>query len=150
MDFPPEKSRTGRARSLPSSRPFTLAVVLSAVHYLAIITTVTAFLLFFREQSQLAVKLIVGGIVTSVFTWLIAFFKRREAHCPLCKGTPLINSGARAHARASRLYPFNHGVSASFSIIATQTFRCMYCGCDFDLLKTPSHLREKYYTDTVE
>ncbi|RYD22949.1 MAG: hypothetical protein EOP88_06100 [Verrucomicrobiaceae bacterium] len=129
---------------MPSSRPFTVAVVWSALHYLGVITTITAFALFFREQSQLAVKVILGALAFSVVTWLVAFFKRRTAFCPLCKGTPLINSGARAHSRARRIYPFNHGVSATFSILATQTFCCMYCGSDFDLLKTPSHLRDKH------
>jgi hypothetical protein len=143
-DLPPAKGRGLRARSLPSSRPFTVAVVWSALHYLGVITTITAFALFFREQSQLAVKVILGALAFSVATWLIAFFKRRSAFCPLCKGTPLINSGALAHSRARRIYPFNHGVSATFSIIASQTFCCMYCGSDFDLLKTPSHLRDKH------
>ena len=126
-----------------SSRPFTVAVVWSALHYLGVITMITAFAFFFKEQSQLAVKVIIGSLAFSVVTWLIAFFKRRSAFCPLCKGTPLINSGALAHSRAVRFYPCNHGVTSTISIIATQTFRCMYCGSDFDLLKTPSHLRDK-------
>lgn len=142
-DLPFSKVRTLRARSLPSSRPFNVAVFLSALHYLALIMTVTAFVLFFKEQTQLAVKFIVGGTVSSVVTWLIAFFKRRAAHCPLCKGTPLINSGALAHARATRIFPFNHGVSSTLTILAAQRFCCMYCGSDFDLLKIPSHLRDK-------
>jgi hypothetical protein len=142
-DLPFSKARILRARSLPSSRPFNVAVFLSALHYLALIMTTTAFVLFFKEQSQLAVKFIVGGIAFSVVTWLIAFFKRRAAHCPLCKGTPLINSGALAHTKATRIFPFNHGVSSTLTILATQRFCCMYCGSDFDLLKIPSHLRDK-------
>ncbi len=135
------KARSLKARSLPSSRPFNIAVFFSALNYLGIITTLTAFVLFFWEPSKLATHVIVGGISFSAVTWMIAFFKRRSARCPLCKGTPLINSGALAHSRATRIFPFNHGVSATLSIIATQKFRCMYCGSDFDLLKTPSHLR---------
>lgn len=142
-DLPFSKARTPRARSLPSSHPFNVAVFFSALHYLALITTVTAFVLFFKEQSQLAVKFIVGGTIFSVITWLIAFFKRRAAHCPLCKGTPLINSGALAHSKATRVFPFNHGVSSTLTILVAQRFCCMYCGSDFDLLKIPSHLRDK-------
>ncbi len=138
----PPKPRPLRARSLPSSRPFNVAVFFSALHYLGIITTLTAFILFFWEPSKLATHIIVGGISFSAVTWMIAFFKRRSACCPLCKGTPLINSGALAHSRATRIFPLNHGVSATLAIIATQKFRCMYCGSDFDLLKTPSHLRD--------
>lgn len=149
-NLPPAKARVLRARSLPSSRPFTVAVFFSSLHYLGLITTITAFVLFVMQPSQLAMKVIVGGIGFSVVTWLIAFFKRRSAHCPLCKGTPLINSGALAHSRATRIYPLNHGVSATLSIIATQTFRCLYCGSDFDLLKTPSYRRGKSDGDYAE
>ena len=126
-----------------------MAAFFLAVHYFGLITTATAFVLFFIEPSQLATKVIVGGLAFSGVTWLIAFFKRRSAHCPLCKGTPLINSGALAHSRATRLYPLNHGVSATLSILATQTFRCMYCGSDFDLLKTPSYQRGRQDDDSA-
>ncbi|MES2440613.1 MAG: hypothetical protein V4584_16215 [Verrucomicrobiota bacterium] len=139
--MPSSKARILRSRSLPSSRPFSIAVFFSALHYLGLILTATAFVLFLIEPSQLASKVILGGVVYSLIAWLLAFFKRRAAHCPLCKGTPLINSGALAHSKASRLYPFNHGVSATLSILATQRFCCMYCGSDFDLLKIPSHRR---------
>jgi len=142
-DLPPQKAKMLRARSLPSSRPFNVAAFFSALHYLGCITTLTAFVLFFMEPTQLAMRVILGGIAFSVVTWLIAFFKRRSARCPLCKGTPLINSGALAHSKATRIPPFNHGVSATLSVIATQTFRCMYCGSDYDLLKIPSHRRDK-------
>ena len=139
--LPPAKARILHARSLPSKRPFHVAVFFSALHFLGLVMTITALVLFVAEPSQLARNLILGGIGFSVVTWLIAFFKRRSAYCPLCKGTPLINSGARPHSRAKRIFPFSHGVSATLSIIATQRFRCMYCGSDFDLLKTPSRLR---------
>lgn len=85
----------------------------------------------------------IAGTVFTIVTWLIASFKRRSALCPLCRGTPLINSGALAHSKAVRFPPLNHGVSAIISIIATQRFCCMYCGSSFDMLKTPSHLRGK-------
>jgi DNA-directed RNA polymerase subunit RPC12/RpoP len=82
--------------------------------------------------------MIVGGIVFSGLLWLTAYFKRRAAKCPLCKGTPLLNSGAVPHPRARRIRPLNQGVSAMLSIMATQRFRCMYCGSDYDLLKPRS------------
>jgi hypothetical protein len=132
-----------RARSVPSSRPFNIAAVFSAFHYLGLITTITAFFLVFTERGDLATQCMLGGIGMSALTWVIAFFKRRSALCPLCKGTPLLNSGAFTHSKATRIYPLNHGVSATVSIITTQSFRCMYCGCDFDLLKTPAHRRNK-------
>jgi len=120
------------------TRPFTVAVIFSALHYLGLLTTLTAVGLLFEDRSQILVNLILSGLVFSLLMWVIALLKRRVAHCPLCKGTPLINSGALPHSRALRIGPFNHGVTATFSIIATQRFCCMYCGSDFDLLKTPS------------
>lgn len=130
-----------RARSLPSSRPFNVAVFFSALFFLGLITAVTALVMFFRQPDPVAVKVILAGIGFSIAMWIVAFFKRRAAYCPLCKGTPLINSGALPHSKARRLFPLNHGMTSTLSIIATQRFRCMYCGSDFDLLKTPSHLR---------
>jgi len=140
-DLPTPKARLPLARSLRTSRPFIIAVFFSGLHYLGLITTISAFILCFMQPSQLAMQVILGSMVFSAVTWLVAFFKRRSAYCPLCMGTPLVNSGAFPHARATRVFPFNHGVTATLSIIATQTFRCMYCGSDFDLLKIPSHLR---------
>ena len=136
----PRKERFLRARSLPSRRSYDTAAFLSAIHYLGIIATATALVSFIRQPSELATKIIIGGIIFSAITWFTSFLKRRATFCPLCKGTPLINSGAHTHSKAIHLFPFNHGTTATLSIIATQRFRCMYCGSDFDLLKPPSHL----------
>ncbi|MEO8617690.1 MAG: hypothetical protein ABI600_21355 [Luteolibacter sp.] len=110
------------------------------IHFLGIVATITALVSFIRQPSELATNIIIGGIIFSAVTWFLAFFKRRATFCPLCKGTPLINSGALTHSKAIHIFPFNHGTTATFSIIATQRFRCMYCGSDFDLLKPPSRL----------
>ncbi|MEX1115212.1 MAG: hypothetical protein WEB53_08175 [Akkermansiaceae bacterium] len=126
------------ARSLPSRRPYDIAVGFCVIHFLGIIATVTALVIFFCQPSQLAVRFIVGGLIFCAITWLIAYLKRRSALCPLCKGTPLANSGARTHKKAVRIFPFNHGITAVLSILATHKFRCMYCASDFDLLRQPS------------
>ena len=128
-----------RARSVPHRQVFVRAVMLSAIHYLGIFAAVTTLVVFFIQPTPLATKVFMLCIGFTGFTWLVSFFKRRQTHCPLCKGTPLINSGALAHQKATKIFPFNHGVSATLSIIATQKFRCMYCGTLFDMLKTPSH-----------
>lgn len=135
------RSRMHRARSLRSSRPFNVAAFFSALHYLGVVTTLTAFTLMISDHSLWASYLVLVGAGFSAITWLVALIKRRSAICPLCKGTPMINSGALPHAKAARIFPLNHGVSATLSILTTQKFRCMYCASDFDLLKTPSHLR---------
>ena len=136
--LPPIPPKISRARSLPTARKFAVTVFFTTLHYLGLIAGLTALVYFFRGPSEQASWFLLGGIAFSVITWFIAFLLRRSTCCPLCKGTPLINSGALAHARAKRLPPFNHGVTATLSILVTQKFRCMYCGSDFDLLKTPS------------
>lgn len=128
---------------MPTARPFRVALLLGALHFLAVIGTATAGVMFFTAPSPRASLLLLGGIAASVVTWLLAYVKRRGVFCPLCKGTPLVNSGARPHSRAWRLPPLNHGTSAMVSMLATQRFRCMYCGELFDLLKTSSRLHYK-------
>jgi hypothetical protein len=132
-----------RARSVPHKQPYVRAVFLSAVHYMGILAAATTLVVFILNPSHRASQVLIGCIVFIALTWLLALFKRRSTHCPLCKGTPLINSGALAHQKATRIFPFNHGVSAILCIIATQKFRCMYCGTAFDILKTPAHLRPR-------
>jgi hypothetical protein len=127
--------KTPRARAVPYARPFKVAVFFSALHFLGLIATFTAMASALVRPNPLAPRVVIAGLVFSGVTWLIAYFKRRSTQCPLCKGTPLINSGALPHARAKRIGPFNHGVSAILTILATHRFRCMYCGSDFDLLK---------------
>jgi hypothetical protein len=134
------KAKSVRARSLPSARPYRIAVFFSSLHFLGIVALITSFACVFIDPKQAAVRVMVGSMGFCAVTWLIAFFKRRGTFCPLCKGTPLINSGARVHSRAWRLYPLNHGVTAILSIMATQRFRCMYCGSDYDLLKPRTRL----------
>lgn len=135
-----------RARSVPHRWSYISTVGVSVVHYLSIVGAVTTLILFFIQPSGLATKLFVLFLFSASITWFLAFLKRRNTYCPLCKGTPLINSGALAHQKATKIFPLNHGISATLCIIATQTFRCMYCGTLFDLLKTPSHkLNNDYY-----
>jgi len=132
---PAYKAKPGRARSVPSAQPFQMAVFFSLLYFFGLIATATALVCFIIKPGLLAASYLAAGLVFSGITWLISFFKRRGVRCPLCKGTPLIESGAIPHQRARRLRPFNYGTSAVLSILASQKFRCMYCGSDYDLLK---------------
>lgn len=133
-----EKSKVVRARSVPHTSPFRVATFHWGLHCMGLVVSLTALAAVFLHTNALAPWIMVGGLAFSGLMWLIAFFKRRAATCPLCKGTPLLNSGAIPHLRARRVWPLNHGVSAMLSIMATQRFRCMYCGSDYDLLKPRS------------
>lgn len=139
-DAPPARPRVQRARSLPTARPFREAVFFTALFFLGLIASVTAGVCVIEDPNQFSVRIMVGAMAFSAVTWLISFFKRRSTFCPLCKGTPLLNSGARTHQKAWRLHPLNHGMTATLSILVCQKFRCMYCGSDYDLLKSSSRL----------
>ncbi len=145
------RSPVVRPRSVPHRRPYVHAVALSLLHLMSVTAAVTSLVVFISQPSILASRVFVLCLGISAATWFLAFLKRRHTHCPLCKGTPLMNSGAHVHQRAYRIFPLNHGMTGSLAVMATQKFRCMYCGTDFDLLKTPSHKlaygEPKYRTD---
>jgi DNA-directed RNA polymerase subunit RPC12/RpoP len=134
-DAAAERPKVLRARSVPSAKPFRVATFLWGLHCLGLVVTLTALAAVFLHPNAQVPWIMAGGLAFSGLMWLIAFFKRRAATCPLCKGTPLVNSGAMPHLRARRVWPLNHGVCAMLSIMATQRFRCMYCGSHYDLLK---------------
>lgn len=68
-------------------------------------------------------------------TWTFSFLARRHTQCPLCRGTPLLDSSASKHRKALRIPLFNYGNSAVLHLLLTGRFRCMYCGTPFQLLK---------------
>ncbi|MGJ8644308.1 MAG: hypothetical protein ACSHX9_12940 [Luteolibacter sp.] len=140
------KGRTiPRARSVPHRGVFTNTVVFSVIHYLGIIASLTTFVVYFIQPSNLATKVLTACLIFSGISWFIAFLKRRQTHCPLCKGTPLINTGALPHQKAVKWFPFNHGVTSTLSIILLQKFRCMYCGTFFDMLKPQANRQSNKY-----
>jgi hypothetical protein len=147
---PTNRQKILRARSLPTTRPFNVAAFFYALHVLGLITTLAAVALFFKDPNEQVLKVTLGSLAFTIVAWFIAFLKRRKALCPLCKGTPLINSGALPHSKAIRLPILNHGVTATLSIITTQRFCCMYCGSNFDLLKPSAHLRRTRHDDSID
>jgi len=133
-----------RPRGLPFRGAFIWATVFSAISYLAMIAAGTSIVLFALYPSVPARNAILISLAFGVSAWLLAFLKRRSAYCPLCKGTPLLDTGARPHNKAVRVRPLSHGVTAVLSILTTQQFRCMFCGSHFDLLKLPAHQRKAH------
>jgi hypothetical protein len=150
-DQPPARGmKMLRARSLPTTRPFHIASAFYALFVLGLIMTSTTLLMLVKTPNEFVLKAVIGSLGFTIVCWMIAFFKRRKALCPLCKGTPLINSGARPHMNASSLPILNHGVTATLSVIVTQRFCCMYCGSYFDLLKPSAHLRRNNPGNSTE
>lgn len=130
-----------RDRSIPHKRSFAIALFLSAFHYLSLVALLAGGMLFLLRQDQLAAVVLAAAAGLCALTWVLAFLKRRSARCPLCKGTPYLNTGALVHRKATRIFPLNHGTSAIISSLFTLRFRCMFCGTRFDLLKAPSRHR---------
>ncbi len=128
-----------------------MAILAAVIHYLTIVLLLLWLVVFilkpdpvvFILKSDLNIAyVLVGLMAVCILTWIVAYFKRRAALCPLCKGTPLLNSGALPHATAFRFGPFNHGVSAVLTILFTHHFRCMYCGSRYDLMRQPRDYRQ--------
>ena len=124
-----------RARSVPYKTPYVVAIVATACFYLVLIGLAAALFSFFANPDRLAGLLLAIMIVSTVITWLASYLSRRQAFCPLCKGTPFLDSSAHCHEKAFRFFPLNYGSSNSIRSIACQHFRCQFCGTPFDLLK---------------
>jgi hypothetical protein len=137
----PNSRTSTKARSLRHPRNFFLGIFFAAVHYLSLFAFLTCLVLFVKSPHLSTAKLLLGSVVLAILTWIIAYFRRKAAVCPLCKGTPLINSGALPHPNAVRLRPLNYGVTAVLSALFTHHFRCMYCGSRYDLLRQPRDYR---------
>ncbi|MEP4076622.1 hypothetical protein [Haloferula sp.] len=138
----PKRSVDGY-RSLPHKRPFIAAALLALVHYLSLIAAITlGYILTRVEKPDVKIGFIVA-IGIFALSWLIGYFRRASAKCPLCKGTPLLDSAASKHKKAYRLRPLNYGTTAQISLLMGHRFRCMYCGTGFDLLRKSSNVREQ-------
>jgi hypothetical protein len=130
-----------RARSLHDKRPYYGAVFFALVHYLCLIGFLTCATIMVINPKPPSVGPLVISLIICVFSWLVSFIKRRSVRCPLCKGTPLYDSGAVKNARAYRLPPLNYGNTAVLSILFLNRFRCMYCSTSYDMLKKSSNSR---------
>jgi len=138
----PKRSIDGY-RSLPHKRAFISAAFLALIHYLSLISVITlGYILTQAEGSKVSVGFIIA-VGFLAFSWLIGFFRRSAAKCPLCKGTPLLDTAAAKHKKAFRFLPFNYGTTAQISLLLAHRFRCMYCGTGFDLLRKSSNVRER-------
>lgn len=143
MQTRPAADPVSRARSIHNKKPFTVAVFFTLLHYLCVIALATCVLIFILNPTPASVPPLIVAIIASLVTWLVSYIRRRSARCPLCKGSPLLESGAVKHAKAHRVLFLNHGATAVLGILFLNRFRCMYCGTPYDLLKRASFERKK-------
>ena len=129
--------RAHKARSIPHSfrKPYFRSAAFALLHYLFLIGTISGAVLLFPDFQPDACLALLGLCGLTVFTGIIAHFARRSARCPLCQGSPLLNSGALAHRNSYHLPLLSHGTTATLSLLATRRFQCMYCGARYDLFK---------------
>jgi hypothetical protein len=139
----PAADPVSRARSLHDKRPYHVAVFFTLVHYLCVIAFLTCVVILILNPQPVSIPPLIASSVACLVTWLISFLRRRTARCPLCKGSPLVDSGAAKHAKSFRLRPLNHGTTAVLGILFLHRFRCMYCGTPYDMLKRPAGERRR-------
>ncbi len=130
-----------RYRSIPYRTPYLMAVVWTLIHWCCMTATLTLVIFFLYHHHagkgakyKRPIIIAAGG---TILTLIVSHYKRRVVRCPLCIGTPLINTGALTHKRSRKFGPLNEGQCSILSIAMTQKFRCMYCGTRYDLLKIP-------------
>lgn len=138
MSSRPAADPVSRARSLHDKRPYKVAIFFTLVHYLCLIAFATCAVIAILHPEPASIPPLVVSLLASLVTWLISFLRRRSTRCPLCKGSPLLDTGASKHPKAYRLPPLNHGTTAVLGILFLNRFRCMYCGTPYDLLKRSS------------
>lgn len=124
-----------RARSVPYKRAYVASTLLCLSYFFFLFAACCSVFILVPKRTPGA-ALVFGTLVllTLVF-WFLSFLKRRDAKCPLCKGTPLLDSQAHKHQKAVRFFPLNFGMTNIIRIIFRQQFRCHFCGTPFDLLK---------------
>lgn len=139
MPSPPKRRSKGkfedRARSVPYKRAYVASVFLCLTYFFFLFAAASSvFILVPRRTTGSAIVFGTLVLLALVF-WFLSFIKRRDAKCPLCKGTPLLDSKAHTHQKAIRFFPLNYGMTNVLRVIFRQQFRCHYCGTPFDLLK---------------
>lgn len=134
------------ARSLPFKRAYVAAIIVTFIHYMAVVATATLTFILFRTKDGNVANWLVIALAGIGVTWGIGWIFRRSAKCPLCKGTPLLDTGAAKHRKAVRIKPLTFGATALLHLTFSHRFRCMYCGTPFDLMREPGS-RHEHSTD---
>lgn len=148
-DVQPPQETGIRLRSVAYPRPFVWAQIFTLVNYCAGAALLTAVPMYFLYPNEVSLRTLIGCTIFFLLSGIVSFFRRRHVLCPLCKGAPLINSRAHVHFRAKRIFPLDYGTSTMLLLIFTQTFRCMYCGAKFDLLKPKTDFRKDKSQDIL-
>lgn len=124
-----------RSRSLPHKHHYWTSLAWAVVFYLLLVAILTAGIGLALNDRQENAFLLLGLIFATIPVWVFGFLARKRASCPLCKGTPLLDSQASKHIKAFRILPLNYGTTNILRALITRRIRCHFCGTPFDMLK---------------
>lgn len=139
-----------RARTLPNKSSYQVSILWTLLLYLILICIVAAGAGVYLNPIPKNTYLLLGLAASLIPVWLFSFFSRKRASCPLCKGTPLLDSQASKHVKAVKIFPLNYGHTNIIRAVVTQRMRCHFCGTPYDLLKknlTPRPAEQMQATD---
>ncbi|MGJ8723907.1 MAG: hypothetical protein ACSHYB_05065 [Roseibacillus sp.] len=135
-DSPRKLPYQQRARSLPHKHFYRVSLCWAVVLYTLVLCIIAAGIGFALVDNVSNGYLLVALVLSALLVWVFSFFSRKKATCPLCKGTPFLDSRASKHVKAVRILPFNYGTTNILRALVTRRFRCHFCGTPFDMLKT--------------
>lgn len=135
-ETPRKLSFQQRARSLPHKYHYRISLAWAFFFYLILLAILTAAIGLSLKDSKENTFLLIGLVFFAIPVWLLGFLSRKKASCPLCKGTPFLDSQASKHVKAFRILPLNYGTTNIVRALITCRFRCHFCGTPFDMLKT--------------
>ncbi|MDQ8191183.1 hypothetical protein [Roseibacillus persicicus] len=124
-----------RARSLPHKLHYHASLCWAVLFYMLLSFIAAAGVGFALDGNEKNAYLLIALTFLAIPVWLLGYLSRRKATCPLCKGTPLLDSQASKHVKAFRLFPLNYGNTNIVRAITTRRIRCHFCGTPFDMLK---------------
>lgn len=130
-----------RARSLPHQHHYRVSLFFGCLLCLNLLAVLTTLVGFAFNGSQFNAFLLIGLCFTVVIFWLLGFLTRKRASCPLCKGTPFLDTRASKHVKAVRFWPLNYGTTNMIRAFVTRRMRCHFCGTPYDMLKTNTTLK---------
>ena len=124
-----------RARTLPHKYHYQISLYWAVLFYTLILCIIAAGIGFALDTNQNNAFLLIGLVFAGIVVWPLGYLARRKATCPLCKGTPLLDSQASKHVKAVRILPFNYGTTNILKAIFARRIRCHFCGTPYDMLK---------------
>lgn len=106
--------------------------LLFSIAFLSIFAVVGLGVYAFNERTSEGMIALGIGVGVCLFLWILNWFMAERSTCQLCQANLMRSLACTTHPEAKRaLGSFRFRVSCS--VLATRTFKCPYCGEDFNL-----------------